>query len=36
MNQGIIQYSHASQEFTTYRQNQDGDTSPNNNIGWAF
>lgn len=36
MNQGIIQYSYATQEFTTYKNNHDGDKSPNNNIGWAF
>jgi len=36
MNQGIIQYSYANQQFTTYKNNHDGDKSPNNHIGWTF
>jgi ligand-binding sensor domain-containing protein len=36
MNQGFIQYDHNTQQFTTYKNNHDGDKSPNNNIGWSF
>ncbi|HMY40602.1 MAG TPA: two-component regulator propeller domain-containing protein, partial [Marinagarivorans sp.] len=36
MNQGIIQYSYATQQFTTYKNTQGGDAAPNNNVGWTF
>ncbi len=36
MNHGIIHYSYVTNQFTTYKNNHDGDKSPNNNIGWSL